>query len=166
MRKRSYFDEFVGPGWPTPSELEPYFLGSPGRRSSFESGNDCWGLSAEGADRTEHLPEGKGRINIRLTMIGNREHGVLLHYRKSGGDLDDNYYSKGDLRRLLEWVKTRDGDLMPVGLFIPAERAWTAVKEFIQKDGALPNNIEWIADEDVPGEAFPDPAAIHAARTG
>jgi hypothetical protein len=166
VRKHSYFDEFVGSGWPTPDELKPYFLGAPGRPSSFEADNDCWGLSAEGADQTEHLPEGKGRIDIRLTMVGNPDLGVLLQYLKYGGGSKDGYYSKGDMTRLREWTKTRGGDLMPVGLFIPAERAWAAVKEFLQKDGALPNNIEWIADEDVPGEAFPDPAAVHAARTG
>jgi hypothetical protein len=159
MRKRIYFDVFDGPGWPTPRELEPYFLGSPGQRSSFESDNDCWGLSAEGVDGTEHLPEGKGRIDINLTMVGNPDRGVLLQHSKVGGRYWETYYSMGDLGRLREWVVTKDGDLMPIGLFIPFERAWTAVKEFIEKDGALPKSIAWVADRDVPHHAFPDPAA-------
>ncbi len=162
MRKRIYFDVFDGRGWPTPSELKRYFLAPPGQRSSFESDNDCWGLTAEGVDGTDHLPEGKGRIDIHLTMVGNPDHGVLLHYRKWGGRLKETYYSKGDLRRLREWVRTVHGDLMPIGLYIPFETAWTAVKEFIERDGALPKSIEWIADRDVSDDAFPDPRANDA----
>jgi len=46
---------------------------------------------------------------------------------------------------------------MPIGLFIPFERAWLAVKEFLQTDGAL--SITWIAGDDLPADAFPDPSA-------
>jgi len=152
MKKRIYFDVFDGPGWPTPGELEPYFLGSRGRRSSFESDSDCWGLTVEGADQ---LPEGKGRIDIRLTMLGNVDHGVLLYYRKWGGGYKDTYFSKGDLTRLQEWVETKDGDLMPIGLYVPSEVAWNAVKEFMERDGELPTSIAWISDREIPAEAFP-----------
>jgi hypothetical protein len=164
MKKRIYFDVFDGRGWPTPRDLEPYFLGSSGQRSSFESDNDCWGLSAEGVDGTEHLPEGQGRIDIRLTMVGNPDRGVLLQYRKMGGRHGDTYYSRGDLSRLREWVVTKDGDLRPIGLFVPFERAWAAVKEFIERDGALPKSISWIAGRDVPDYAFPDPGAYDPER--
>lgn len=158
MKKRVYFDVFDGPGWPTSGELKPYFLGSPGRRSSFEpseSGNDCWGLTVEGVKGTEHLSEGNGRIDVRLTMLGNVNHGVLLYYRRWGGGYHDSYYSKGNLTRLQEWVETKDGDLMPVGLYVPSKIAWQAVKEFMEKDGELPNSIMWVADSDIPAGAFP-----------
>jgi len=155
MKKRIYFDVFDGPGWPTPTELKPYFLGSSGRHSSFESDNDCWGLTVEGAEGTDQLPEGKGRIDIHLTMLGNVDHGGLLYYRKWGGGYRDTFYSKGDLTRLREWVETKDGDLMPVGLFIPPAIAWKAVKEFMDREGELPNGIEWVVDSDIPAEAFP-----------
>ena len=36
--------------------------------------------------------------------------------------------------------------VLPIGLFIPFEKAWTAVKEFIETDGKLPRSIEWIAN--------------------
>ena len=155
MNKRIYFDVFDGRGWPKPEELKPYFLGSPERRSSFESENDCWGLSAEGVEGTDQLPEGNGRIDIHLTMVGHRAQGILLQYRRWGGGYRDTFYSKGDLTRLQEWVQTKDGDLMPVGLFISPSSAWKAVKEFMERDGRLPASIEWIADSDVPAEAFP-----------
>src|SRR5882724_4689964 len=45
MKKRVYFDVFRGPGWPSPSQLEPYFLTPPGQRWTFDTGNDIWGLA-------------------------------------------------------------------------------------------------------------------------
>ncbi len=159
MRKRVYFDVFRGPGWPSPNQLEHYFLSGSGRRRAFGTNNDSWGLSAEGLDGTEHLPAGKGRIDINFTVLGNPDHGVLLHYHKRDGRRGDIYYSKGDPKRLRERVETRHGDLMPIGLFIPFERAWTAVKEFIETDGALPGSIAWIASGDIPPDVFPDPGA-------
>jgi hypothetical protein len=154
----------MGPGWPRPEQLEHYFLGPLEQRWPFENGQDCLGFSALGADGTEQLPEGKGRIDIRLTMVGNLDHGVLLHYRKAGGARDESYYSRVDLGRLREWVKTKDGDLMPIGFFIPYEMAWKAVKEFIETDGTLPTSIAWIAGRDIPDYAFPDPAERYSAE--
>ena len=54
-------------------------------------------------------------------------------------------------------MKTAHGDKMPIGLFIPFETAWKAVKEFMECDGALPKSIEWIAGGDIPDDAFPPP---------
>ena len=159
MKKRAYFDAFDGPGWPLPGDLQRYFLAPPGQRWTFGSDNDSWGLKADGVDGTEHLPARKGRIDVRLTMLGNPDHGVLLHYHRFGGGYPPQfYYSKGDLGRLQEWVQTKHGDLMPIGLFIPFETAWRAVKEFIEMaDGGLPKSIAWIAGDDIPDGAFPDP---------
>lgn len=165
MKKGIYFDVFGRRGWPAPGELEPYFLAPPGQRWTFGEGeNDCWGLKAEGVDGTEHLPRDKGRIDLDLTMLGNPDHGVLLHYHKRGGGRGEIYYSKGDLTRLKQWVWTVHGDLMPIGLFIPFERAWLAVKEFMETDGALPKSIEWIADADIPADAFPNPYEVARAE--
>lgn len=123
MKKRVYFDVFDGPGWPAPTELRRYFLAPPGRRWTFDSGNDSWGLSMRGLDGTEDLSTGRGRIDLDLTMLGNPDHGVLLHYDRTGGARRVSYYSRGDLRRLREWVLTLHGDLMPIGLYIPFETA-------------------------------------------
>src|ERR1044072_7604034 len=82
MKKRAYFDTYWTRGWPELKWLEPYFLGPTGRRWIFETGNDGGGLTAEGVDGTEHLDSGTGRIDLHLTMIGNRDHGVLLQYLK------------------------------------------------------------------------------------
>jgi hypothetical protein len=163
MRKDSYFDELMGSTWPSPSEIEHYFLSASGRRQAFDTGNDCWGFSAEGVDGSEHLPDNKGRIDIHLVIVGNLGHGVLLQHVKAGEGRRDVWYSSGDLKRLQEWVETKHGDLRPIGLFIPFDRAWNAVKEFIEKDGALPQNVAWISQHDLPPDAFPDPAE-RAAR--
>ena len=48
-------------------------------------------------------------------------------------------------------------DPMPVGLFIPYDKAWLAGKDFIATDGALPTSIEWIANKNLPPETFPPP---------
>jgi hypothetical protein len=119
MKKCTYFDYLPREGWPSPNEMERYFLSALGRRQAFDTDNDG----------TEHLPAGTERIDIRLTIVGNLRYGAFLHYARYGGTQSDNYFSKADLKRLREWVETKHGDLRPVGLFIPFERAWTAVKD-------------------------------------
>lgn len=157
MGKRTYFDVFDGRGWPTPRQLEHYFLAPPGQRWTFETGNDSWGLDLLGADGTEHLETNKGRIDICLEMWGHPDLGVLVIYSKWGGGHKQTYTSKGDLSRLRELVRGMHGTPLPVGLFIPYETAWKAVKEFIETDGKLPTSIEWIANRDLPANTFPDP---------
>ncbi|SRR5712691_3488937 len=157
MRKRVYFGVFDGRGWPLPEQLQRYFLAPPGQRWTFDGGNDSWGLTAEGVDGTEHLEVNKGRIDVDLDMWGHPDLGVLLIYSKWGGGLKQTYSSKGDLRRLREWVRSLHDTPLPVGLFIPFEQAWKAVKEFIETDGQLPKSIEWIANRDLPPNTFPDP---------
>jgi Immunity protein Imm1 len=157
MKKSAYFASRPSKGWPNPKELEHYFLAPPEQRWFFETGNDSASLTAEGADRTEHLEANKGRIDIDLDMWGNPDLGVLLIYSKWGGGLKQTYSSKGDLSRLRELVRSTHDTPLPVGLFIPFELAWKAVKEFIETDGKLPESIKWIANRDLPPNTFPDP---------
>ena len=157
MKKRAYFHKFWGPGWPTLQELEPYFLAPPGEEWFHRSGNDSAGFDLEGVDGTGHLQQGKGRVDVRLHLWGNPDHGVLLIYSKWGGGYRDNFSSRGDLSRLREWVRSTHDTPLPVGLFIPFAEAWKAVKEFIETDGKLPKSIDWIANKDLPPNTFPDP---------
>ena len=39
MRQRVYFDAFRGSEWPSPSELQHYFLSPAGRRRAFDTSN-------------------------------------------------------------------------------------------------------------------------------
>jgi hypothetical protein len=156
MKKDVYFDDFDGSFWPDPKELESYFLAPPGKRWTFDSGNDSWGLALEGIDGTGHLDRFKGRIDIRLGMWGHPNLGVLLMHEKIGGNFNDTFFSAGDLSRLRQWVRALHGDPLPVGLFIPYERAWVAVKEFMETEGMRSSGIEWISAEDLPPNTFPD----------
>ena len=155
--KRALFDTHWGAGWPDVKWLQPYFLAHPERNWPFAGGSDSAGLDAEGVDGTEHLAANDGRIDIRLSMWGNRKLGILLMYEKAGGGYSECFSSKGDLSRLSELVRSTHDTPLPVGLFIPFDIAWKAVKEFIETDGKLPQSIEWIANRDLPPNAFPDP---------
>ena len=158
MIKSTYFDRYDMAGWPTPDQLEPYFLAPKGKEWSYRGGNDQWGLDVQGLYGTAGLAE-LDRVNVHLYMTGHPDHGVLLEYTRWDGRARKNsdFGSKGDVRRLLEHVRSAHGTLLPIGLFVPFSEAWKAVKEFIETDGGLPKSIEWIADRDIPPGAFPDP---------
>jgi hypothetical protein len=156
MNKRAYFDNEWFRGWPEASWLEPYFL-SKSPRWFAETGNDSAGFAAEGVEGTDHLLPNKGRIDIQLDLWGNPDLGVLLIWSKWGGGYKETFTSKSDMTRLRELVRSTHDTPLPVGLFIPFEQAWKAVKEFIETDGALPKSIEWVANRDLPKNTFPDP---------
>jgi hypothetical protein len=113
MNKSTHFDSYWGAGWPDEKWLERYFLTSRGRKDFFTSGNDNWGIKAEGVDGTGDLPQLKGRVDVNLNIQGHPDLGVLLQYRKTGRIPIETFYSKGDLTRLKQHVKTAHGDLMP-----------------------------------------------------
>ena len=154
------FDKFDGSSWPTPAELEPYFLAPKGKEWFYDHGNDSAILSIYGLEGTENLTPYKERIDLHLLLWGNPEHGVFLFYQKYGGGFSEAYCSKGDMSRIREWVRTLHADARPVGLYIPFAEAWKAVKEFIETDGELPKSIEWIANKDLPDNTFPAPHEI------
>ncbi|MGH1420169.1 MAG: Imm1 family immunity protein, partial [Hyphomicrobiaceae bacterium] len=55
------------------------------------------------------------------------------------------------------YVRSTHDDPLPVGLFIPFADAFKAVKEFMETEGKLPKSIDWVRDEDLPNDIFPDP---------
>lgn len=153
-----YFDRFRWSDWPHPSALEPFFLAPSGQEWSYLGGNDSWGMNVKGLYGTSHLPEAD-QVGVSLTMIGNRQLGVYLAYRKWDGRIRKqySYNSKGDLRRLGEFVESLHETSLSVGLFVPFAVAWKAVKQFMETDGELPDSIEWVAAKDLPPETFPLP---------
>jgi hypothetical protein len=156
MKKRTFFPLHDGEGWPVAQEIESYFLTPVGRDWLFDKA-DSAAFRAAGADGTGHLESNKGRIDIDLEMWLSPRFGVLLIYSKWGNGQKQMYSSVGDLSRLREWTRTRHNTPMPIGLYIPFEKAWLAVKEFIETDGKLPTSIEWIANSKLPANTFPDP---------
>jgi hypothetical protein len=159
MMKHTYFHEYNGDGWPELKWLEQFFLTKVGRKEAFGE-QESWGLKLYGIDGTEHLERYKDRIDINMTIQGDLNHGILLWYNKSGGRQWEAKYSKGDTTKWRQWIETPQGDHMSVALFIPFETAWKAVKEFIERDAALPRSIEWIVDDDLPEYAFRPELAV------
>lgn len=160
MRKNAYFHTFLGPGWPSQAFLRPYFKKPPPGAISWypNSGNDSGGMSLEGIDGTEHLPYGLGRKDIDLSMWGNPELGVLLHYAIVSGDAPrQDWFSKGDMTKIRKWVRALHDTPLPIGLFIPYDQAWLAVKEFMDTEGQLPTSIEFVKGSELPTNSFPDP---------
>jgi hypothetical protein len=158
-KSASFASEWYDDRWPGLQDLEGYFLAPPGKQwfGRQPRTNDSATFWIEGADGTEHLAEGEGRIFIDLSLWGNPDLGVLIIYWKRGGGLNETFSSVGDLSRLDEIFRANHGTKLPVGLFIPFEEAWHAVKEFIETDGQLPRSIEWIANKDLPPNTFPPP---------
>ena len=138
IRKSTYLGSRRRNGWPNPRELERYFLGLSGQRLTVETGSDKVGLAAEGADGTEDLDPDEGRIDVDLDRWHHPELGVLLIYSKWGGGLKQMYSSRGDVSRLREWVRSKHGTPLPVGLFIPGSTGWDAVKESSIRTASYP----------------------------
>src|SRR5262245_30045949 len=162
MKKQCSFPSCEFGGWPEPKDIAQYFLGSPEENWRFDIGEDRAGFTLEGFDDTDHLLAlDAGRSRVTLYLQVHPIFGMLLQWSKWDGRRREGhtFASKGDLRRLGQFVWNRHGSLHPVALFIPYPTAWKAVKEFLETDGALPKGIEWIAASDVPPETFPEPTA-------
>jgi hypothetical protein len=157
MRKSAYIASKRTPYWPTIEIIKQYFIPDSGPPWFYVGGNDSGGLDVRGMYGTDGLDEFKDRVDAGLSMWGNPDLGVLLIYQRYGGGYRDAYNSKGDLSRLKEWVRTLHDDPMPIGLYIPFDKAWLAVKEFMETEGELPKSIEWIAANDLPEGTFSDP---------
>ncbi len=157
MNKDIYFDRLHGSSWPTPDDLWPYFSSVDGSNWFHQTGNDSASLTVEGINGTAHLPFAGGRQDINLLLWGQPNLGVLLIYELSGKAPVRTWCSKGDMTRLKEYVRSTHDDPLPVGLFIPFADAFKAVKEFMETEGQLPKSIDWVRDEDLPPDIFPDP---------
>ena len=155
MRKRNSSDRFPWQGWPSLAELEPMFLGPDPQNLSYWRDSDEWALHVEGLYGTYGLPEAD-QLTVHLTMTGTPDFGVMLYYQKWDGRIRQRLdcYSKGDMSRVREWLRTLQVDLRPIGLFIPYTQAWKAVKEFMERHGELPTGIEWVDAEDLPPNTF------------
>jgi hypothetical protein len=157
MRKSCCFHDFCGPGWPSADELKKYFAA--GGKLWASHGNDNWALRAEGLYGTAVLPRSDA-VDVDLRMMGSPDHGVTLEFARWHGRIRrlDRYCSVGNLRRLRRFMHSLQGYPYSLGLFIPFEEAFKAVKEFIESDGELPTGVGWISGKDVLPDRFPNPA--------
>lgn len=155
MKIESYFDSHWGKGWPDLKIMEACFLDPVRRGQMFARGRDGGSFFVETGGPDSAAREVKAALYLHM----NADHGVKLAYSRWDGRVQrkDDYDSKGDLTRLGEFVRSFHDTPLSVGLFIPYEKAWLAVKEFIETDGKLPTSIEWIANKDLPPGTFPTP---------
>lgn len=159
MRTHAYFDSHWGDGLPKTDDIGPCLV-DPSRRSQFFArGQDGGSFFIEGLYGTELLTPQTGLVKSALYMHMNPQHGVKLQHCLWDGRIKEMtaYHSKGNLTRLNKFVRSLHGTPQSLGLFIPFEQGWAAIKEFIETNGELPKSIEWVADCDLPPGTFPDP---------
>lgn len=164
MRKRFTFDSFGDAPWPPSEVLAPYFI-DPQRRDELFAQQRCDGVfSIEGLEGTGHLDPKNGRVDVRLFLTMLPGYGASLQHSKWDGRIQQktSLASKGDVGRLAEYIPSFHGSPMPIGLFIPFEQGWAAVKEFLEGNGDLPRSIEWISLADVPEIPYKMPKANDA----
>lgn len=159
MRKLAFFDTLWAADWPSVEYLEPYFRDTTRRAKFFADGHDGGSFSAEGMYGTGDLVPRDRQINSRLFFVANPEHGIMLGYSKWDGRTrhKDDRSSRGDPSRLRQFMISVHGTSLSLGLFIPFEAGWHAVKEFIQTEGELPASIAWVANDDLLPGTFPLP---------
>lgn len=152
-----YFNSKRSARWPHLDEIRQYFFPKSGEAWFSTGGNDSGGFTLDGVEGTEHLDHGRGRIGIDLNMIGHPKYGVQLNWARLGPPKRTDYYSLHDPARLNQYVNSLHGDPQPIGLYIPFAEAWMAVEDFLLHEGARSTRIAWIADRDLPPDAFPLP---------
>jgi len=156
----SYFDDHWGDGWPDLAGLEACLTNPDRRLRYFKRHRDGGGsFFIEGLYGTENLDPQRGQVEASLYMDMHPDYGVKLQYSKWDGRIQQvaTFHSKGDLSRLKKFFRTGHGTPLSLGLFIPFEPGWKAVREFIERDGELPTAIAWISSKDLSPDVFPLP---------
>jgi len=165
MKKNISFADMYMSSWPESDALRNYFLTLDGRDSIYAGGNDSCALEISGLYGTENVKPYKDQtpqeratvIEASLIIYFNPQLGILLEYSRTGRGFQDSYFSYSDLGKIGLYVETLHNDLRSVGMYIPYEAAWPAVKEFMEREGELPTCIKWVAGADLPPDTFVEP---------
>lgn len=160
MHKESAFNTHWGDGWPDLAMVEACVIDPVRRAEMLASGMHGGNFSITGLYGTENLAPREGLVSSTLYLYLNASHGAMLLYSRWDGreQKQYGYNSKGDLSLLGQFVRSFHDTPLSLGLFIPFEDGWLAIKEFMLSEGELPTCIEWVATEVLPPETFPDPA--------
>lgn len=95
--------------------------------------------------------EEKGHLS--LLVLPNDEYGIYLKYLKLvNGRVQGEWLSIEDDQRLSETVESSDEWYASIGLFLPKEKAWLAIENFL-KTGEMSEEIKWISSEDMPEDS-------------
>lgn len=162
MRKEASFDDHWGSGWPDPELIDHCLVDPQGRAEWFAKGRDGGCFVAEGLSGAEGLSPHQGLVTATLYMNASPDHGVTLQYSRWDEKVGKlrTFHSRGDLRRLKEFVRSFHDTPLSLGLFVSFEAGCRAVKEFMKTEGELPQGIDWIAGDELPPRTFPLPHAL------
>lgn len=111
-------------------------------KSLFSNFNEYWFE----CNSTAELVYMKNDELISRLSISAEYSGISLHYTDSAGK---NILSISDITKLNETLTTIDNIYISVGLFIPVEYAWEAIKFFLST-GKASEKINWISANDIP----------------
>jgi hypothetical protein len=152
MKKTFAFGPFGDTVWTDPSKIEHFFLDPRQRELLFLDREGGGVFSIEGLEGTEGLSSEAERVNARLYLAMLPQHGATISYHHWDGRIRKKieFHSKGNLERINEYVRSFQGSPMQLGLFVPYEAAWNAVKEFMEGDGGPPTSIEWVGGASIP----------------
>jgi hypothetical protein len=81
-----------------------------------------------------------------MLILPNEKYGYYLHYLDKAGNA---WLSLHDPAKLRETAECADEWYASIGLFLPKDLAWIAVKEFIET-GERSSEIKWIKPADLP----------------
>lgn len=112
-------------------------------------------------DVSEWLTEGDGVLQFSsddhkmysLTIIHVPYRGFVLQYDCWATDLQKSLlckYAVSDQSQLSCFEEVADGLVYPTGCILPPSTAWVAVKGFLTRPTLPANDVEWIADQDIP----------------
>lgn len=107
-------------------------------------------MDGSGDGYFEYFAENEEKTSL---LIGpNVEYGMYLHFmdrddKGNGVDLLSLY----DAARLDEVAETAEEIYASVGLFLPVEKAWEAIVDFVER-GKPSDKVTWITPDDIPDE--------------
>jgi hypothetical protein len=159
MIRTLFMADYWNADWPRPAMVAPLFLDPKQREWCYWDGGNGGSFKIDGLNGSQAEQDPQRRANASLYIMGDRHHGISLFHRLWDGKSGQarGHHSRGDLSRRLDFVRTRDGDRVSVGLFIPFEMAWLAVEDFMTNDGQLSTRINWVNVDDLPNDTFPEP---------
>jgi Immunity protein Imm1 len=156
------FGKFHGNQLPPLNELEQYFTLKRGYLWLDLPGVDTAGIEYLDVTGSGEESIEASRVDLALTLWGHPAYGVYLQYDRRAKNDRMTRCSVGS-GESGQWIRSRQGDLIPLGLCISFDNAWRAVKEFVETGGALPESVDWLAANKLAPNAFPDPNYVPRA---
>jgi hypothetical protein len=148
-----------GSRWPAVTEVRRYFI-EPREKAWLDARASGDGsLKVVGLFGTDDERPEIEKVKATLYFKADNLHGVMLGHNFWDGRTrkKEEFVSRGDLTRRVEFLTSPEGDKVSLGLFVPFEMAWLAVEDFMNGQGERSKRIDWIDSRDLPADTFPEP---------